>query len=88
VYHTHQYQKQNYMLDLGSYVLATKNIYHVMHISHALEGKKNQRHKFNLHLYTNCAFFCHCYLKKTQMKDPNLRSQKGLAFPFHGCFYQ
>jgi hypothetical protein len=42
VYHTHQYQKQNYMLDLGSYVLATKNIYHVMHISHALEGKKKK----------------------------------------------
>jgi hypothetical protein len=63
-----------------------------MHISHALEGgKKKKKPEAQIQpasLHKPCNFLPLLFKKKTQMKDPNLRSQKGLAFPFHGCFYQ
>jgi len=62
-----------------------------MHISQALEGgkKKPEAQIQPASLHKLCNFLPLLFeKKKTQMKDPNLRSQKGLAFPFHGCFYQ
>jgi hypothetical protein len=82
VYHTHQYQKQNYMLDLGSYVLATKkNISCNAYITRARRKKKPEAQIQPASLHKLCIFLPLLF-KKNSNERPELKISKRISFFF------